>query len=75
MDRWKRTVSGVIINDDSTGYENAKQRVISKAKKKDEMNDIINRINALEYKVHGLEMHIAQLITLCKSLVNASSPQ
>jgi hypothetical protein len=71
MDRWKRTSNSVIVNDDSTGYANAKQRVASRMKRKEQMDLAFERIDALERKVHGMEMTMAEVISLCRSLAES----
>lgn len=70
MDRWKRTSDSVIVNDDSLGYENAKRRVASKVKKQEQIDGIFARIDALERKVHGIELTLAELVNICKSMTN-----
>ena len=39
MDRWKRNSDGVLVNDDATGYANARKRNASRIKKKDELEE------------------------------------
>lgn len=71
MDRWKRTAEGVIVNDDSTGYANAKMRVASRAKRKEKIESVEERIDALERKVHGMDLTIKEIIKLCHSITEA----
>ena len=71
MDRWKRTSDSVIVNDDSSGYENARHRVASRTRKKEQIDSIVERIDALERKVHGMELTIEELVKLCRSLADA----
>lgn len=51
MDRWKRSSRGVLLNDDSVGYQNAKNRVLRRAERTSEMDEIRARIAELEEKV------------------------
>ena len=71
MDRWKRTSDSVIVNDDSTGYENAKMRAASRNRKKEQIEGIEERIDSLERKVHGMELTIGELVKICRSITNA----
>lgn len=48
MDRWKRASKAVLLNDDSTGYHNARQRVERRNAKSGEMQDLKERIGRLE---------------------------
>lgn len=48
MDRWKRASSAVLLNDDSTGYHNARQRVERRSAKTEEMQSLKERIGRLE---------------------------
>ena len=48
MDRWKRISSGVLLNDDATGYHNARKRVERRNAKANEMQDLRERIGKLE---------------------------
>lgn len=51
MDRWKRSGRGVLLNDDSVGYQNARNRVLRRAERTSEMDEIRARIAELEEKV------------------------
>ena len=51
MDRWKRSSRGVLLNDDSVGYQNAKNRVLRRAERTSEMDEIRAKIAELEEKV------------------------
>ena len=48
MDRWKRISSGVLLNDDATGYHNAKKRVERRNAKANEMQELRERICKIE---------------------------
>lgn len=47
MDRWKRRPNGVLVNDDSIGYQNAKKRVERRQERLDEMNALKKRMTEL----------------------------
>ncbi len=51
MDRWKRSGRGVLLNDDSVGYQNARNMVLRRAERTSEMDEIRARIAELEEKV------------------------
>ncbi len=51
MDRWKRSSRGVLLNDDSVGYQNARNRVLRRVERTSEMDEIRARIAELEEKV------------------------
>ena len=48
MDRWKRISNGVLLNDDATGYHNARKRVERRNAKANEMQELRDRIGKIE---------------------------
>ena len=50
MDRWKRRPNGVLINDDSIGYQNARKRVERKAERLNEMEALKKQVNEIAAK-------------------------
>ena len=71
MDRWKRGEHGTLLNDDSTGYENARKRVASKTKRKEELEALSERVTVLERKIYVMNRTIESLVELCKALTDA----
>lgn len=48
MDKWLRGKNGVLINDDSVGYGNAKKRVRRRAEKIEEADRLKERLERIE---------------------------
>ncbi len=71
MDKWKRGRSGVLVNDDAIGYENAKKRAALRAKKKEDVDRLMERVERLEHQVKGMELTIKSLVEMCHTLTEA----
>ena len=71
MDKWMRSSNGTLLNDDSTGYENAKRRVAARIKRKEELDLVEERIDVLERKVYTMNRTLESLVELCKALTDA----
>lgn len=71
MDKWKRSRNGVLVNDDAAGYENARRRVALKTQRRNEMEEMKERITALEARAAEMEKSLAEAVSLCRSLVDA----
>lgn len=71
MDKWLRGNNGVLINDDSVGYSNAKKRVRRKAEKTEEEDRLKERLDRLEAELASCRESIQKATVLALETASA----